>query len=214
MIYKAKIKFNMKILIAKYFSLASIMATIAWFFWNPVGWSFEWEPIVVFLASLGVYFGCDWTAYSKAMKSDLIAASVHPSDRFLLKKIVKLLPSTGVIHFLKHHDFLGSFRQREIEPIEQFLYEWNNAEHEFQDEDIEKLKIELFEAARQFIALVGQYTTLNKNGFQAVRPDYYEGGGEREVEFRREANEIGKSADSVVEKHQEFVRVARHKFGD
>jgi hypothetical protein len=203
----------MKMQVAKYLSLASIMATVAWFFWNPAGWSFEWEPVVVFLASLGAFVGFDWKDHSGARKTEE-QAGAHPSDIFLFKQLIELLPSSGVIHFLKTHDFLGSFKRDEINPIEEFLYEWGNAEHEFQDKDVEELKGELYVAARKFNTLVGKYTSPNKYGFQAVRPDHYEGGHQRELEFQREAEEIGDAADEVVAKHQEFVRAGRQKFGD
>ena len=200
--------------IAKYLSLASIMATVAWFFWNPVGWSFEWEPVVVFLASLGAFIGCDWKDHSGAHNAKSEEVAAHPSDVFLFKQLIELLPSTGVIHFLKAHDFLGSFKRDSIRPVEQFLYEWGNAEHEFQDKEIEALKAELYGAARTFDTLIGKYTSPNKHGFQAVRPDQYEGGDQRELEFQREAEEIGDAADLVVAKHQDFVRAGRQKFGD
>lgn len=200
--------------VAKYLSLASIMATVAWFFWNPVGWSFGWEPVVVFLASLGAFIGFDWKDHSGTHKAEREEIAAHPSDVFLFKRFIELLPSTGVIHFLKTHDFLGSFNRDGIRPIVQFLYDWGNAEHEFQDKEIEALKAELYGAARQFDTLIGKYTSPNKHGFQAVRPDHYEGGDHRELEFQREAEEIGDAADLVVAKHQEFVRAGRQKFGD
>jgi|GEM_PF-2220052 len=115
--------------IAKYLSLASIMATVAWFFWNPVGWSFEWEPVVVFLASLGAFIGCDWKDHSGAHNAKSEEVAAHPSDVFLFKQLIELLPSTGVIHFLKAHDFLGSFKRDSIRPVEQFLYEWVHLPH-------------------------------------------------------------------------------------
>jgi len=200
--------------VAKYLSLASIMATVAWFFWNPVGWSFEWEPIAVFLASMAAFIAFDWEDHSGVHKTEREEATIHPSDVFLFKQLVELLPSSGVINFLKTHDFLGSFQRDAIQPIEEFLYEWGNAEHEFQDERIEELKVELYGAARKFNTLIGKYTSPNKYGFQAVRPDHYEGGHQRELEFQQEAEEIGDAADVVVAKHQEFVRAGRQKFGD
>lgn len=143
-----------------------------------------------------------------------LEGSVHPSDIFLLKRLVELLPSTGVIHFLKTHDFLGSFSRADIKPIENFLYEWGDAEHEFQDKEIDALKKGLYGEARNFNNLLGKYTSPNKYSYQAVRPDHYEGGDERELQFQREADEIGEAADSVVHKHQELIRKTRKKFGD
>ena len=37
---------------AKIISLLVMLTTVAWFFYNPVGWVFQWEPIVVFFSSL------------------------------------------------------------------------------------------------------------------------------------------------------------------
>ncbi|WP_418141288.1 hypothetical protein NUW46_02155 [Marinobacter sp. MA] len=202
----------MKDQIAKYLSLAGIVATVAWFFWNPTGWSFEWEPIVVFLTSLGAFIAFDRREYSHSQHgtSDKV---VNPSDVSLFEKALELLPSTTVVHFLKKHDFWRPFQRSEIKPISQFVYEWNNAEHEFQDERLEILKAELYEAASKFDRLIGIYTSPNKDGFQAVRPDSYEDGGDLESKYRREAKELGDAADEVVESHQKFVREGKQILG-
>lgn len=186
------------------------MATVAWFFWNPQGWSFEWEPIVVFFASLAAFITFDIKEQSPLKSSD---SQVHPADVTLFNEFLQLLPSAGVIEFLRTHDFLGSFRRNNIEPINTFVREWSNAEHEFQDKDIEKQKQELYEAAQSFVRLIGSYTSPNNKGFQSVIPDYYEDGEERERTFKKEAEEIGDAADLVVEKHQEIIKVARSKLG-
>lgn len=198
-------------LFAKYLSLTSIMVTVAWFFWNPDGWSFEWEPLVVFFTSLGAFIAFDRKETIEASKSIKVIPSVHPADVVLLKRFLRLLPSKGTIEFLKNHDFLGSFYREDIKPIQEFLGEWGTVEHEFHDKDIEAIKQKLYEAADNFNKLIGKYTSPNKKGFQSIRPDYYDGIEQREPEFKREAGEIGDAADLVVEMHKAFIRAAKSK---
>jgi len=52
--------------------LLSMIATVAWFLWNPSGWKFEWEPIVVFLGLLGTYVVIDVKHTDKDKKESRI----------------------------------------------------------------------------------------------------------------------------------------------
>jgi len=46
--------------VTHYLTLAAMLGTVAWFFWNPEGWTFEWEPIVVFLLALTGFITTDF----------------------------------------------------------------------------------------------------------------------------------------------------------
>lgn len=61
-------------IIAKYAALIGLLATEAWFLWNPNGWIFEWEPIVCFVGLLGAYISLDIKCREKDEKE---TASIH-----------------------------------------------------------------------------------------------------------------------------------------
>jgi hypothetical protein len=72
---------------ARLVTLSAMLATVAWFFWNPVGWTFDWEPVVVFLFALSGYLTTEYAGFEKG------EAKIHPSDEFLFRSFLEVLPS-------------------------------------------------------------------------------------------------------------------------
>lgn len=190
---------------AKALTLAAMLATVAWFFWNPVGWVFQWEPIVVFLFSLAGFVAAEMADGNAASKQE----TVPPNDVALFKEFLVTLPNESFIEFLKQHDFLGEFELESVDPLRKFLHEWENADHEFQNEELEAERLRLLEAANDLSHKISKYTSLNMAGWQAVRVDRLKGEEEHERRFEREAKLINESADNFVEIHQGLVRAGR-----
>jgi len=188
----------------KILTITAMLATVAWFFWNPVGWVFQWEPIVVFLLALAGFIAAE-----KVPRTDASEKNAHPNDIALFRTFLDTLPSESFIEFLKQHDFLLSFKLNKVDPLRQFLHEWDNAEHEFQDLELESLRKALMEAAEDFSSKISEYTSSNKSGFQAVRVDDLKHVEEHEERFRREARIIDAASDEFVRLHQELVRKGR-----
>ncbi len=195
---------------AKFLTVFGMLATVAWFFWNPKGWTFQWEPIVVFLLTLAGFVGAEITGRRYQSKADLSAP--RDGDVLLLRELIQLLPSDGVIDFLRHHDFLNDFELDAIGPLREFLHRWDNAEHEFHNAELEQLRKELISATEGLSHSISKYTSSNKTGIQAVRVDRLKHIAEHEERFRREADIINSAADEVVQKHQELIRTGRRSF--
>jgi hypothetical protein len=193
--------------VAKILSLTGMLATVAWFFWNPVGWVFQWEPIVVFLFSLAGFVATEWTGLHRATVSQ--HDKLHPNDKQLFREFLDRFPTSGVIEFLKGHDFLMEFDLESVGPLRAFLREWDNANHEFQNEDLEMLKKELYEAATDLSQKISKYTSSNESRMQAVRFDKLKHIEEHEKRFEREASLLNEAADKVVSIHQNLVRKGR-----
>ena len=64
--------------VLKYLTLAGMLATVAWFFWNPNGWSFDWEPIAAFLAALVMFIAIDISDYNSDAASAIQRG--HPNN--------------------------------------------------------------------------------------------------------------------------------------
>lgn len=193
--------------VAKILTLTGMLATVAWFFWNPNGWVFQWEPIVVFLFSLGGFVAAEWTGQHSGEKSN--HEKLHPNDKQLFREFLEGLPSNGVIDFLRGHDFLMEFDLDSVSPLRKFLREWDNANHEFQDKELEKLRKELYEAAADFSGKISKYTSPNESRMQAVRSDKLKHIEEHEMRFEKEASILNEAADKVVSIHQNLVRKGR-----
>lgn len=193
--------------IYKYSILVSMLGCLAWFLWNPDGWKFEWEPIVVFIGLFGSYIAVDIKSHGSSQK-DL----GHVNDIALFKKLQKALPSNGSITFIRDHDFGGSFNLEIVIPIKEFSYYWDNAEHEFVDEELEVLKKDLIKKASEFSLAIGKNTSPNSKGFQSVYPDtHLDPPEEFEKRIRSEIKEIHDAADELIKSHQKIMRVGRKK---
>lgn len=199
----------------KYLSLAGLLATVSWFFWNPNDWKFDWEPIVVFIGLLALYIKQERNSSNKSLIVNEVKTS-HPADIDLYKKLMVLLPSNGVIQFLANHDFLSSFGREDINPLDEFRFSWNNAEHKFIDSEIEKLRNDLHMKTELFQRAIGEYTSPNDSGRQAVKLDRPPITDEKDWKYwsdknRNEGNIINKKADELISAHQLFVKKAREK---
>lgn len=195
--------------LAKVLTVTGMLATVAWFFWNPEGWVFQWEPIVVFLLSLAGFFAAEKTGSSS--KQERQVENSHPNDVQLFERLLEVLPSKTFIEFLKQHDFLLDFQLEGVDPLRRFINEWDNAEHEFQDSELEELRKSLMDAGNDLSYKISKYTSQNNSGWQAVRPDRLKHVEEHEERFRKEAGIIDAASDEFVRIHQELVRKGRQK---
>lgn len=182
--------------LAKVLTVTGMLATVAWFFWNPEGWVFQWEPIVVFLLSLAGFFAAEKTGSSS--KQERQVENSHPNDVQLFERLLEVLPSKTFIEFLKQHDFLLDFQLEGVDPLRRFINEWDNAEHEFQDSELEELRKSLMDAGNDLSYKISKYTSQNNSGWQAVRPDRLKHVEEHEERFRKEAGIIDAASDEFV----------------
>jgi hypothetical protein len=196
-------------LLAKILTLTGMLATVAWFFWNPVGWVFQWEPIVVFLLILAGFVAAEKTGTSAQQEKQ--EEKAHTNDVRLFGEFLEILPSQTFIEFLKRHDFLLDFKFESVDPLRKFISEWDNAEHEFLDSELEGLRKSLMAAGEELSHKISKYTSPNDSGWQAVRSDKLKHKEEHEERFRNEAKLINSASDEFVRIHQELVRKGRQK---
>lgn len=194
----------MRAKIAKYLTMLGMLFNVAWFLWNPDGWIFEWEPIVVFTLTLAGFIAAD--VYDKPLHG---SANLNSNDAALFKKFQDALPVNGVMRFIKSHDFLGSFNKEDISPMGRFAYEWDNPEHEFIHPTLEELRKEFLTTVNAFNIAVATYTSPNNSGFQAVRVDSQKHDPEHDARFRDEAKIINEAATKTYAAYESLVREAR-----
>jgi hypothetical protein len=188
--------------------MISMLGSLTWFLWNPKGWSFEWEPIITFLGLLVAYITLDVKTQNETLSNDI----GHVNDRALFKKLREVLPSNGPIRFARYHDFGGTFNLENVMPIKEFSLDWNNAEHEFIDEELEELKKELLEKSSKFSSTIAINTSPNRKGFQSVYPDtHLDSEEDFEKRMKKEIAEIHGAADDLFKIHQKIMKAGRKK---
>jgi diacylglycerol O-acyltransferase len=66
------------------------------------------------------------------------------------------LPGAGIVDFLRNHDFINQFDVAYVWPVGEFIDSWGDAEHEFQNAEIEQLRIDLMAAADDLSKHIGK----------------------------------------------------------
>lgn len=90
-----------------------MLATVVWFFHNPIGWMPQWEPIVTFLGFLAAFFA----TIPEEKKPETLIENAHPNDITLFQEFLNVTPNGNFIEFLKKHDFLLDFKLDNISPL-------------------------------------------------------------------------------------------------
>jgi len=197
------------IVLLKILTLIGMLATVAWFFWNPVSWVFQWAPIASFFIMLAGFFALEKEGSNASEEKQ--EEKAHPNDVQLFREFLELLPSNTVIEFLKYHDFLADFDPARIDPLRKFIFKWDNSEHIFQDSELEELRKSLMAAGEDLSNKISVNTMLNDRKFLAVRVDRLRDIKEHEERFRKEAKIINDASSEFVRLHQELARKGRQK---
>ena len=146
------------------------------------------------------------------LKAAFLGSEFVNADRELLKKFMETLPSTeGSIPFIKEHNMAGySFEIARLEDLQKFVGEWDNAEHEFHDEELEKLRKKLLSLSRDYLDELSRNTWLTSPGFAAVPAEWEIEQPER---FREVVSKLHQLAEDILNAHQSLIRLGRKKLG-
>lgn len=208
-----------KFLIGPFQLLVELFVLIIFIFWFCKA-SEIWEPLIgiaVTLASL-VYnlFQLNWGANreekvivedKKIEGQNVVNQGNLALDKELYEKFIKILPTNGSIDFIKNNNFAGfSFELESLKNIREFRFTFCDAEHEFIDKELEKLRIELLDLIGQFMTIIGLKTFPTSNGRQTVPPEWEI---DNQEEFWETVRKLESLSDQIYEKHQELIRRAR-----
>lgn len=130
-------------------------------------------------------------------------------DRQLADRLLDLLPSNGVIRFVDENNMAGFlFRGDSFDPLRTFAYDWDNAEHEFLDADLERTKRALWQKVHAYVGLLNAKTYPSR-----TNAEWFSVPGEWEFEqpqlFQQVVGEFHSLAAEIVALHGEFVRTSK-----
>jgi len=138
---------------------------------------------------------------------------VTPHDKQLFEKFKAALPSeSGHIKFLLHdHDFGDDFEQRLLNPLNEFLYKWDNEEHRFHDRKLDDALTEFQSALRAFSNEIGSRTAPSRVDatWQTSRVGDGYDGGPAEEKTRENRSVLNQLASDCYELHQNVMRFGR-----
>ena len=173
----------------------------------------EFEIQVIFWDEIASDLSADQLEFEKhypQFSGSRVKANVV--DEAIYNELVKLLPSNGVIKFLDTNNFAGfPFQMSKLDPLYEFVTDWNDAEHEFLDETLEKLRTQLWEKAREYCSDISTNTWVCDSNLtlSSVPQEWEIDSPER---FFSVVDSLHSQAKKIVETHQELVRVGRKHF--
>lgn len=130
-------------------------------------------------------------------------------DRETYRRFLEVLPTEGSISFIKNNNMAGfSFDLERLRHLYSFRDEFQDAEKEFLDDELEFKKQKLFSLIVQYIRLLAYKTFPTDNGLQTVPPEWEI---EQPDEFEKVVKDFHNLADEIVNSHQDLIRTARSK---
>lgn len=133
------------------------------------------------------------------------------SDKVLFEKLKLTLPSKGSISFIDKQNMAGfSWPRDKLKDLDKFYYEWNDAEHEFLDSELEPLRKNLHSLIGDYLNQIAQDTfPASDPNRQTVPPEWEL---EQPKRFNLVVKKLHETSTQIVEIHQELIRMGRRKF--
>jgi len=184
-----------------------------------------WEPILVGLLEKHIEVNvpnADWAGWvliviglAVYVLNEKVGRAVekpNSKDIQLFEEFASLFAKNDRIRFYKEHDFLGSFREEFWKPLSEYVEIWNNAEHEYVDQEIEEASKKVYSSGYRLASTIAKNTVpIGRTGAaRSVKPDHL-GFGPTPDWVISDAKEINALAPPFVEAHEEFIRLGRKK---
>jgi hypothetical protein len=130
----------------------------------------------------------------------------HAADKALFAQFKAALPSKGTISFISQHSMGYSFKRDALRELDDFVYAWDDADHEFMEPELERLRKVLRTAADEYLMYLSLNTWPIDQERQGVPAEWEETQPKR---FRETIDRLHELAAQVVGAHQELIRVGR-----
>lgn len=177
----------------------------------PTDWpSFLWG---VALGALGLFFTGFLTEFGKDLWAMLrpkvfpaLADQEKQKDKVLFEKFLTKFPSTGrSCKFLSDQDVGAPFSGDDLKDLDNFINNWNNAEHVFLTKKIEKQKMKLWKLASEYRPELSRNIFAGPNGLLSMDLGY----GKKDPKKEAKREELNNMGSRIYEEHQELVRLGK-----
>lgn len=132
------------------------------------------------------------------------------SDRELLEKIRKMIPSDYPISTLRDYDFGGPYSDELPRLLREFVRECEKPEFEFHDTELEQIRKELEGAAKRFTRTSGKRGFYIDTDTVRIPKEWHH---EHPEKWHESRDNLNGAADDIVESYDELVRKGRKKLG-
>jgi len=131
-------------------------------------------------------------------------------DQENLRRIIKMIPPSNLIHYLREVDFAGAFDLFRFDGLFKFIDEFQDPTFEFINPRLEKFRKELFNEINELSKLIGQHTFVIDTSegvrwsripkeYSYTRPDY----------FKQISKQMNNLADNICAVYDKLIHTGR-----
>jgi len=133
-------------------------------------------------------------------------------DKKLYDELINLLPTLGVITFIDQQNMGDTFRDSNLDPLRTFNNEWNCADREFINADLETIRKSLWQKSEEYLMLIATHTRYLRNSMElrSISVDWE--GFEQPKYLREVVDSLHLLAEEIVHLHRTLIRTARDYF--
>jgi hypothetical protein len=186
-------------LLAEATAVATVVGALVWLMIDAGP-----EPVFVGVVALVGLIG------TGSQRSRLVSG-YRGADQTLLDEFVTLLPTDGTIGVLRGRGLPPSWPSDLLDPLHELDHRWRDAEREFLDPDLERLKLDLLANVGALLGYVAFETFVVGDHRQGIPPEWEDTQSER---YLRVTGELIKKGDLVVASHQALIRAGRRRLVD
>lgn len=170
-------------------------------------------PTVFWLLPLIGIFWAGYRVYSAVPRLDDPKTRHRERDRQVFEELIKVLPSTGSIRWLRDYDFGGAFRLSWLQDLHRFIEKSNDPGFEFIHADLEAMRVALLEKTTDLTHAIGleSFPVARAGEDDMVSRIQPEMSHQDPPRFQEIRNRINALADDVVEAYDALVRQARRE---
>ncbi|WP_332770114.1 hypothetical protein [Phenylobacterium sp.] len=189
------------------------MSMLAWFLWPTSAWRVEPEPLFAFLGAFLLW------AYSNS--NDDIAGGPQDEGTFSGhdKKLLgefRACFSEEEKRFLREHDFGGAFNWKKLEGLQNFAADWQGAEYEFDDPDVQIKFAEILQKSRQFLhdLSLGTWMIDRSQQWASAITEADRQGVDWRPSTRKRVDGFNELSTDLIDSMDGFIKFARQRLGN
>lgn len=135
------------------------------------------------------------------------------TDKSLFERFLRDFPSdSSSAILLKQHNFWDAYHMNNTDQIDTFVDEWNTAETKFLNEEIETIRITLWNECRILVDLLGRYSFSVMGGpMTRVYPEIYYDVWETPAWLDDRVDGLNLASRKCYDLHQSFISLCRNK---
>ncbi|MGO6781226.1 hypothetical protein GR211_16710 [Rhizobium leguminosarum] len=181
--------------------------TGVWFGYSLPGAEFPWEPIVTGVCIFSTWLGLDMASVGTLQSRD----ELHPHDKTLGQSLrAKFDPMT--LRFLKEESFGQPFKNELLENLETLADDWQGANHEFENAELDNISSEIVKFTNEFCNKVAEYAGVAERrpaGYLAVPLQQELAADEFSEKTWAHIRELRALSSSLVVEYENFEKAFR-----